>query len=161
MTDNNLNSGLAKNFRHNITKVEEDIRAVADGVSVLVGTKDKPILTNAKEIPIRNFFMDGVYIREMTMYKDTIVSGAIHKHLHMSFLLTGRVTVVGEEGMVEHVAPCTIIAQPGTKRVIYSHEDTIWYTAHKNPSNTEDLDQLEKEIVAVSYEEYEEYIKNK
>ena len=38
---------------------------------------------------------------------------------------------------------------------------TIWYTAHKNPSNTEDLDQLEKEIVAVSYEEYEEYIKNK
>ena len=48
MTDNNLNSGLAKNFRHNITKVEEDIRAVADGVSILVGTEDKPILTNAK-----------------------------------------------------------------------------------------------------------------
>lgn len=161
MTDNNLNSGLAKNFRRNITKVEEDIRAVADGVNILVGTKDKPILTDAKEVPIRNFFMDGVYVREMTMYKDTIVSGAIHKHLHMSFLLKGRVSVVGEEGSVEHIAPCIIIAKPGTKRVIYSHEDTIWYTTHKNPSNTEDLNQLEKEIVAVSYEEYEEYIKNK
>ena len=158
MTDNNLNSGLAKNFRRNITKVEQDIRAIADGVNVLAGTEDKPIITDAKEVPIRNFFMDGVYVREMTMYKDTVVSGAIHKHLHMSFLLKGRVSVVGEDGAVEHGAPCIIIAKPGAKRVIYSHEDTIWYTAHKNPSNTEDLDQLEKEIVAVSYEEY---IKNK
>ena len=57
MTDNNLNSGLAKNFRRNITKVEQDIRAIADGVNVLAGTEDKPILTDAKEVPIRNFFM--------------------------------------------------------------------------------------------------------
>ena len=156
-----LNTGLAKNFKTNITKLEDDIRTIADGVSVIVGTKEKPILTDAEQVPINHFFMDGVYVREMTMYKDTIVSGAIHKHLHMSFLLQGRVSVVGEAGMVEHVAPCIIIAEPGTKRVIYSHEDSIWYTAHKNPSNIEDLDRLEREIVAVSYEEYEEYIKNK
>ena len=103
MTDNNLNSGLAKNFRRNITKEEQDIRAIAEGVNVLAGTEDKPILTDAKEVPIRNFFMDGVYVREMTMYKDTVVSGAIHKHLHMSFLLKGRVSVVGEDGVVKFV----------------------------------------------------------
>tara|TARA_R110000744_G_C19162635_1_gene540664 strand:- start:241 stop:735 length:495 start_codon:yes stop_codon:yes gene_type:complete len=156
-----LNTGLANNFKTNITKLEDDIRAIADGVSVIVGTKEKPIITDAEQVPINHFFMDGVYIREMTMYKDTIVTGAIHKHLHMCFLLSGHVSVVSEEGMVDYKAPCYIISEPGTKRVLYSHENSVWYNAHKNPSNTEDLVELEKEIVAVTYQEYEEYIKNK
>ena len=158
MTDNNLNSGLAKNFRHNITKVEEDIRAVADGVNILVGTEDKPILTDAKEVPIRNFFMDGVYIREMTMFKGTVVIGAIHKTLHMCFLLKGHLTVADENDVKDYIAPCKIIATPGIKRVLYAHEDSIWYNTHKNPSNTEDVKQLEKELVCINYKEYEEYI---
>jgi len=164
MTDNNLeklNAGLARNFRSNITQLENDIRSIADGVNVIVGTEDKPIVRDSVQIPIKHYFMDGVYVREMTMYKDTIVTGAIHKHLHMCFLLEGRLSVVGEEGMVEYAAPCFVIAKPGTKRILYSHEDSIWYNTHKNPSNTEDLDQLEKEIASISYEEYEEYIKNK
>ena len=165
MTDNVLRKSakqeVSKNFKSEVKNLLNTLRANADGENIVVGTKEKPIVTNSDKVPIEHFFMDEVYVRKMTMYKGSAVSGAVHKHLHMSFLLTGRVTVVGEEGMVERVAPCTIIAQPGTKRVIYSHEDTIWYTVHKNPSNTEDLDQLEKEIVAVSYKEYEEYIKNK
>jgi len=157
----NLNTGLAKNFKTNITKLEDDIRAIADGVSIIVGAKEKPIITDAEQVPINHFFMDGVYIREMTMYKDTIVTGAIHKHLHMCFLLSGHVSVVSEEGMVDYKAPCYIVSEPGVKRVLYSHEDSVWYNTHKNPSSTEDLVELEKEIVAVTYQEYEEYIKNK
>ena len=105
--------------------------------------------------------MDGVYVREMFMRKDTAVVGAIHKHLHMCFLLTGRITVVNEKETIEHIAPCFIISTPGIKRVLYAHEDSVWFNTHKNPSNIEDLDQLERDIVAISYEEYEEYIKNK
>ena len=165
MTSSNLHKqhkmGLVESFKATVTSFEDNLKSISDGSTIIAGTNDKPIISTHTSLPIKHLFMDGVYIREMTMYKDTIVSGAIHKHLHMSFLLTGRVTVVCEEGVIEHIAPCTIVAQPGTKRVIYSHEDTIWYTVHKNPSNTEDLDQLEKEIVAVSYKEYEEYIKNK
>ena len=89
------------------------------------------------------------------------VIGAIHKHLHMCFLLTGKVLVANEEETVEHIAPCFIISTPGIKRVLYAEEDSVWYNTHKNPSNTEDVKKLEKEIVAISYKQYEEYIKNK
>ena len=53
------------------------------------------------------------------------------------------------------------MSKPGVKRVLHAHEDSIWYNAHKNPTNTEDIKQLEKELVAVNYKEYEEYINKK
>jgi hypothetical protein len=165
MTDSELqknsNKELAKDFRVAVTSLEQNLRDIADGVNVVVGTEDQPIVNNSKLAPIRHFFMDGVYVREMTMFKDTVVVGAIHKHLHMCFLLTGKITVVNEEETIDHIAPCFIISTPGIKRVLYAHEDSIWYNTHKNPDNTEDVEKLEKRIVALSYKEYEEYIKNK
>ena len=154
-------SEIAKDFKYAVTELEQNLKSIANGDTIVVGTEDKPIVTDSKLVPIRHFFMDGVYVREMTMYKDTMVVGAIHKHLHMCFLLTGRITVVDKEGVIDHIAPCTIVSTPGIKRVLYAHEDSIWYNTHKNPSNTEDVDELEKDIVAISYKEYEEYTKNK
>ena len=154
-------AGIAKDFKSAVTELEQNLRNIANGETVVVGTDEKPIVSDSTLIPIRHFFMDGVYVREMTMYKDTVVVGAIHKHLHMCFLLTGKITVVNEEETVDHIAPCFIVSTPGIKRVLYAHEDSIWYNTHKNPSNTEDVEELEKDIVAISYKEYEEYIKNK
>ena len=152
---------IAKDFKSAVTELEQNLRNMANGETVVVGTDEKPIVSDSTLIPIRHFFMDGVYVREMTMYKDTIVVGAIHKHLHMCFLLAGKITVVNEEETVDHIAPCFIVSTPGIKRVLYAHEDSIWYNTHKNPSNTEDVEELERDIVAISYKEYEQYIKNK
>ena len=152
---------LQKDFKREVAILQRNIELVADGTIAVVGTKENPIVTDSELIPIKHYFMDGVYIREMTMRKGIAVVGAIHKHLHMCFLLTGRITVVNEEETVDHIAPCFIVSTPGVKRVLYAHEDSVWFNTHKNPSNTEDVKQLEKEIVAISYEEYEEYIKNK
>ena len=88
--------------------------------------------------------------------------GAIHKHLHVWFLLTGNISVATEEDIEEYVAPCYVVATPGTKRVIYANEPSIFVNIHKNPSNTQNIEQLEKDIVAKDFKEYEEYInKNK
>ena len=152
---------IAKDFKSAVTELEQNLRNIANGETVVVGTDEKPIVSDSTLIPIRHFFMDGVYVREMTMYKDTVVVGAIHKHLHMCFLLAGKITVVNEEETVDHIAPCFIVSTPGIKRVLYAHEDSIWYNTHKNPSNTEDVEELERDIVAISYKEYEQYIKNK
>ena len=157
MADNKLQ----KNFRHEVTHLLNLINDKANGIDIVAGTKEDPIVTNSDLVPIKHYFMDGVYIREMTMKKGVAVIGAIHKHLHMCFLLTGRITVVNEEETIDHIAPCFIISKPGVKRVLYAHEDSMWFNTHKNPSNIKDVKQLEKEIVAISYEEYEEYIKNK
>ena len=155
-------SKLQKNFKSQVTKLENDLKSIADGNSIIAGTDKDPIITDSEQIPIRHFFMDGVYVREMTMYKGIVVIGAIHKHLHMCFLLKGKLSVASRQGVVEYIAPWFIIAEPGEKRVLYAHEDSYWYNTHKNPNNIKDVKDLEKEIVASSYKEYEQYInKNK
>ena len=82
--------GIGKNFETAVTKLENDLKSIADGESILAGTKDKPILNDNDQIPIDHFFMDGVYIRKMTMFQGYVVIGAIHKHKHMCFLLEGH-----------------------------------------------------------------------
>jgi|TARA_R100000084_G_scaffold108518_1_gene71362 hypothetical protein len=165
MTNSELQSKskaeLSKDFRTTVTNLETSLISLADGENIIAGTKEDPIVTDSSVIPIRHFFMDGVYVREMTMKAGMAVIGAIHKHLHMCFLLTGKILVANEEETTEHVAPCFIISTPGIKRVLYAEEDSVWYNTHKNPTNTEDVKKLEKDLVSISYEEYEEYIKNK
>ena len=165
MTDNIVKADakheVAKDFRSVVTNLESQLKEMADGKDIVAGTNDKPIVTNSQVVPIEHFFMEGVYVRKMTMYEGCTVIGAIHKHLHMCFLLEGHLTVANEDGVVEHKAPCYIESTPGVKRILYAHEDSLWYNTHKNPSNTKNIKQLEKEIVSLNYNEYEEYINNK
>ena len=151
------NFGIGKDFEIAVTKLENDLKAIADGEGIIAGTKGKPIVNDSDKIPINHFFMDGVYIRKMTMYPGYIVIGAIHKHRHMCFLLKGHLSVASSTGVKEYKAPCYIISEPGEKRILYSHEESCWYNTHKNPDNIEDVEELEKQIVALSYEEYKEY----
>ena len=148
------------NSREKIVGIEKALLSVADGINI--EGDGKKVVRDSKIAPIKHAFTDGVYIRQMDMPKGNAVIGAIHKHLHVWFLLTGHVTIATEDNTEDYIAPCYVISQPGAKRVIIANEDSIFVNIHKNPSNTKDLDKLEKEIVALNYEEYEEYInKNK
>ena len=95
------------------------------------------------------------------MNKDSLVVGAIHNHLHVWFLLSGHITVATEDESLEYLAPCHVLATPGTKRVIYANEDSVFVNVHKNPTNNQDIEELEREIVSATFEEYEEYINKK
>ena len=150
---------VSKNSREKILKLENSLISIADGINV--EGDGKHVVTESKIVPIKHSFADGVYIRQMDMIKDSIVVGAIHKHLHVWFLLTGHVTVATEDTTEDYIAPCYVVSTPGVKRVILANEDSIFVNIHKNPSNTQDIGELEKEIVALSYEEYEEYINKK
>lgn len=110
--------------------------------------------------PLKHTFADGIYVRQMEMKKDTMVVGAIHNHEHVWFLLTGHIVVHINEKVEDYIAPCYVKCSPGIKRVIYAAKDSIFVNIHKNPTNTQNLDELEAEIVSTSYEEYEKY-KNK
>jgi hypothetical protein len=105
--------------------------------------------------PLKHTFADGIYVREIFIPKDTVLVGKIHKHSHPNFLMKGKVSVFTETGGIEHLeGPLSIISPAGTKRVVYAHEDTIWITVHLNEKNTTNLDELEEEIIAKSYEEF-------
>ena len=118
-------------------------------------------IVRSDKFPLKHSFADGIYVRQMEMRNDSIVVGAIHNHLHVWFLLTGNITVATEDATEDYLAPCYVVCTPGVKRVIYANEESIFVNIHKNPSNTQDLDELESEIVSRNYKEYEQYINKK
>ena len=155
-----LKNEVSKNSRKKILELEKSLINIADGINV--EGDGEHIVTESKIAPIKHTFADGVYIRQMDMKTGSVVVGAIHKHLHVWFLLTGHVTVATEDVTEDYIAPCYVVSTPGVKRVILANENSIFVNIHKNPSNTQDIDELEKQIVALNYKEYEEYInKNK
>ena len=157
--DKSNSNEVSINSREKIIEFENALINISDGI--IVEGDGKHVVTESKIAPIKHTFADGIYIRQMDMTKDSIVVGAIHKHLHVWFLLTGHVTVTTEDTTEDYIAPCYVVSTPGVKRVILANEDSIFVNIHKNPSNTQDIDELEKEIVALNYEEYEEYINKK
>ena len=108
-----------------------------------------------EQLPITHNFADQIYLRQMNMSKDQLVVGAFHNHKHIWFLMTGRVSIKSNEEIVEHVAPCYTVSEPGTQRFIYAHEDSIFINIHKNPNNTTNIKELEKTIVSLNKKEYE------
>ena len=147
------------NKRKEIQSLQELLINNADGENIEGNGKN---IVHSKNFPLKHMFADGVYIRQMDMKADSMVIGAIHNHLHAWFLLTGHLAVVTESSVEEFVAPCYVLAKPGSKRVIYAIEKSIFVNVHKNPNNIKDIKKLEKEIVSLTFKEYEEYInKNK
>tara|TARA_R110000787_G_scaffold56053_3_gene129070 strand:- start:1380 stop:1847 length:468 start_codon:yes stop_codon:yes gene_type:complete len=152
---------LKKNKKLSITKqelvdMEKTLISLADGKNIIA---DNGNIVYHDKFKYKHTFADGIYVRQMTIEEGDVIMGAIHKHLHVWFLLSGNITVLTNGELKEYQAPCTVLSEPGVKRVIYGNEESIFTNVHKNPTNTEDVRELEKQIVALNYEEYEEYIK--
>jgi len=145
------NKELRLNTREKILNFQQVLIDKADEVDIVTHQ-------DSTHFPLKHTFADGIYVRQMSMARGSVVVGAIHKHLHVWFLLTGHISVATEEHVEDYVAPCYVVATPGTKRVIRANEESIFVNIHKNPTNTQDIQQLEKDIVAKDFKEYEEYI---
>lgn len=109
--------------------------------------------TDLSYFPVRHVFAPGMYAREMTIPEGQIIVGKIHRHAHVNVISMGRVRVVTEFGSEELCAPCTFVSEPGTKRVVYAMETTVWTTVHA--TNETDLAAIEREVIAESYEDIE------
>lgn len=110
-------------------------------------------------LPIKHYFANGMYAREMTMPADTVITGAVHKTTHFCILSQGRVRVMSEDGIEELVAPAIIVSQPGTKRAIHALEDTVWTNIHA--TNETDLDKLVEELTESTVDQLQGGVNNK
>jgi quercetin dioxygenase-like cupin family protein len=97
--------------------------------------------------PVTHRFTEGLYVREIFMPAGTLIVSKIHKTQHQYFVLKGKVSVWIDEGE-EHIieAPYIGITEPGTRRVLYIHEDCIWATSHPNEKN-ENAEEIEDRII--------------
>lgn len=109
------------------------------------------------EAPLSHVFAPGVYMRTMHIKAGCVVVGKIHKHTHGYILSQGRVTIVSEAGGTEHMqAPLTMVSLAGTKRAIVAHTDVVLTTIHV--TNATNLDELEQELIADNYADYERFL---
>jgi hypothetical protein len=106
------------------------------------------------DVPIKHAFSKGVYAREMTVKKGSMVVGKIHKFENMNILSQGEVSVISIDGCMRVKAPFTFVASPGSKRLFYMHEDTVWTTIHGTEET--DLDKIEDIFIAKDYNELEQ-----
>ena len=104
--------------------------------------------------PLKHTFADGLYLREIFMPRGEIVVSKIHKVAHPFFLLKGKISVLTENG--EHLlkAPYYCITPVGTKRMLYTHTDSIVVTVHRTFET--DIDKIESEIIAKNFKEIED-----
>lgn len=101
--------------------------------------------------PVTHHFAPGCYAREMLLPADHTIIGKIHKHSHLNIISKGKVIVSTEGGKEEFTGPCVFTSLAGTKRAVYAVEDTVWTTIH--PTNETDLEKIEDEIIAKSFDE--------
>ena len=111
--------------------------------------------------PLKHHFADGVYAREISIPKGTVIVGKIHKDDHHVFLMKGILDLVTEDGATQVKAPCHFISKAGAKRAAYAVTDVVWVTTHANNTNTQSLEKLEEEIIAKDYEEFDKHLVNK
>jgi hypothetical protein len=154
-----LDNTAAKSYKNKVKQIEDYFISIADGKDIVVGNGNELIYPDMWEY--KHSFADGIYIREMRMKQGQLGFSAIHKHSYGFFLLSGILASSKEEGIEEFTAPCYIISPQGAKRIVYAVEDCVITTVHANPTNTRDLIEIQKNNVVFSWEEYDEYIKNK
>jgi quercetin dioxygenase-like cupin family protein len=104
-------------------------------------------------IPVRHYFAQGLYAREITIPKGAVVTGMIHRQSQINFCLKGSISVVSEEGERLFQAGDTIVSPPGTKRAAYAHEETVWTTVLG--TELTDVEEIECKLVTMDYAQLE------
>lgn len=133
--------GLAQLARRKVLNMQAACQGLPDGVRM------------TESPPLQHWQTPGIYAREIHLAAGTLVVGKIHRHRHLNIISKGSVTVFTEFGEETLTAPATFTSEPGTKRVVLTHEDAIWTTIHPNPLNETDVPTLERMFVADDYEE--------
>lgn len=82
------------------------------------------------EIPVTQYFCNGVYVREITIPAGVMLTGKIHKHPCLSVVLTGKMEVITDEGPRIIEAPLVYQSPAGVKRAGRALESCRWLTIH-------------------------------
>lgn len=95
------------------------------------------------ECPVVHHFGPGVYIREVTLPAGTLAIGHAQRHEHLNIMLTGSVSMVGDDGQIKTLkAPMIFVGKPGRKMGLVL-ETCTWQNVYPNPDEERDVDTLE------------------
>ena len=86
----------------------------------------------AQKCPLRHIFTPGLYIREITMPKGTMVVSKEHKTTHPYFIQRGLLAVynTADDFLGYKCVGQWGVTTPGTRRLLKICEETVWITVH-------------------------------
>lgn len=106
---------------------------------------------DAINFPLVHRFTDGLYVREISVPRGTLLTSKVLKYQHQFFLLKGSLSMWNDGGEEVYIqAPFIGITEANTRRVVYVWEDCTFATSHPNPLN-KNLEGIEDEI----YDKYD------
>lgn len=108
------------------------------------------------EIPVLHHIHGGMYGREITILKGTVITGQLYKFDHFDIMVEGDITVSTDTGEVKRLTGFNLFkGMSGKKRAGYAHEDTRWITFHSfDGDNGEDI---QKYITAENFSDLESF----
>ena len=111
----------------------------------------------SKGFKLEEALTPGIYTRELTMPKGSLVFSRVHMQTHPFMIVSGRVSVYDGDCVKVLSAPHKGITKAGTKRVLYVHEDTTWITFH--PTDVEVLEGINEGslITCDTFEDYDRH----
>jgi hypothetical protein len=107
------------------------------------------------EIPVAHFFSKGLYVRAVSIPKGAVTVGKIHKHECISILAKGERSTLVNGKIVRVSAGFIQVTPPGFKRASFTHEDSVWVTAHATEER--DIAKLEDELVCDTERDYQDF----
>ena len=111
------------------------------------------------EIPVKHHIHGGMYGREITIPKGSLITGQIYKFDHFDVMISGDITVSTETGERKRITGYNCFkGESGKKRAGYAHEDTTWITFHPfGEQVSEDGEEIQKFITAESFADLDEF----
>lgn len=99
------------------------------------------------ETTLSHQFEDGIYMRELTIPAGTICTSRTHKTNNLYLIFFGELLVWDEKNKWDHwKAFHRGRTKKGTKRIIYTLDNSLWVTIHPNPDNCRDIEELEDRL---------------
>lgn len=107
----------------------------------------------------KHYYGEGVYARSLLIPAGTAVVGYIHKQDRVCIIAGGKCTFADEFHSETVEAPWVGEFKAGTKTAVYAHTDTTWVAVVG--TDDKDADILTDKLVVATYEEYEQYVRDK
>lgn len=139
---------VANVTRENILNLEAAIKNLPDSI----GEQE------ALETLNDHVFAPGVYARVMTLPAGMTVVGKIHKYAHICLITHGTVKIVSEFDSGVYSAPRIWISEPGVKRTLHALSDFQMVNILPNPSDTQDLDEIDAKVIAKNYKDLDSFL---
>jgi hypothetical protein len=105
--------------------------------------------------PVQHLFIPGYYVRTIRMEEGALIASKIHRTEHQYQILSGVVSVWidGSDEPELLKAPYQGATYPGTRRLLYCHEETVWQTFHPREDHETTVEQMEERLIEPHFNE--------